>query len=843
MTFLHKLAHRLARLRGRLAGVALTLLATALVGSCEKPVGITDSGTNNVAQFVVYPHTMTLRTGQTADFMAVALASTGDTVSVAVTWSATSGAVMDTSSNGGRHYGKYKAGSDTGKVKLIATGHPGNVSDTATVAVTLPPVSAVSVSPASASVQPGQTLQLTATTLDSAGNVLTGRTLTWSSSNTAAATVSRTGLVSGVAAGSATITALSEGQSGTAVVAVTNAPVASVTVTPSSATVSVGQTAQLTATPRDASGTPLSGRALTWSSSDTTIARVSGSGVVTAVATGSATITATSEGQSGTSSVSVTPVSVASVAVTPASASVQVGQTVQFTATLKDASGNTLSGRVVTWVSSNTGVASVSSSGLATAKAAGTATITATSEGKSGTSTVTVTSVPVASVTVNPGSANLQVGQTVQLTATPKDATGNALSGRVVTWASGNSGVASVSGNGLVTAKAAGSATITATSEGQNGTAAITVTAPPPGSCVSVCHYVDAASGIDANAGTSAAPWRTIQHAADVTNPGDTVIVNDGVYTGGANVVTIGRSGTAAGWLVFRAAHLWGAVIDGQNNSSTTGFEINGNYIRVQGFEVRNTNRYGFDAYGGSESAAGNHDIDVLQNHIHDIGHICTGSVGGIVGVDAYSDNLTIERNVIHDIGRLGPGEQGCVEPNGNWQNHDHGVYNGIGDNVVIRNNLFYNFTHGFAIQRYNGNGAVTNGLTIVNNTFAFPNPWRDSHIIIATGVNNLLIANNIFYQPTTAAVWFDTGGLTNVTLSNNLSFGAAMSEGLSGMTSAGNLVNVDPGFVSVSGLDFHVQAGSRAVGAGMTLSSVPNDLDGYLRSGTAYTIGAYQFH
>ena len=843
MTFLHKLAHRLARLRGRLAGVALTLLATALVGSCEKPVGITDSGTNEVAQFTVYPHTMTLRTGQTADFMAVALASTGDTVSVAVTWSATSGAIMDTSSKGGRHYGKYKAGSDTGKVTLIATGHPGNVSDTATVAVTLPPVSAVSVSPASASVQPGQTLQLTATTLDSAGNVLTGRTVTWSSSNTAAATVSRTGLVSGVAAGSATITALSEGQSGTAVVAVTNAPVASVIVTPLSATVSVGQTAQLTATLKDASGNVLSGRAVTWSSSDTTIARVSGSGVVTAVATGSATITATSEGQSGTSSVSVTPVSVASVAVTPASASVQVGQTVQFTATLKDASGNTLSGRVVTWVSSNTGVASVSSSGLATAKAAGTATITATSEGKSGTSTVTVTSVPVASVTVNPGSANLQVGQTVQLTATPKDATGNALSGRVVTWASGNSGVASVSGNGLVTAKAAGSATITATSEGQNGTAAITVTAPPPGSCVSVCHYVDAASGNDANAGTSAAPWRTIQHAADVTNPGDTVIVNDGVYTGGANVVTIGRSGTAAGWLVFRAAHLWGAVIDGQNNSSTTGFEINGNYIRVQGFEVRNTNRYGFDAYGGSESAAGNHDIDVLQNHIHDIGHICTGSVGGIVGVDAYSDNLTIERNVIHDIGRLGPGEQGCVEPNGNWQNHDHGVYNGIGDNVVIRNNLFYNFTHGFAIQRYNGNGAVTNGLTIVNNTFAFPNPWRDSHIIIATGVNNLLIANNIFYQPTTAAVWFDTGGLTNVTLSNNLSFGAAMSEGLSGMTSAGNLVNVDPGFVSVSGPDFHLQAGSPAIGAGMTLSSVPNDLDGYLRSGTAYTIGAYQYH
>ncbi len=432
---------------------------------------------------------------------------------------------------------------------------------------------------------------------------------------------------------------------------------------------------------------------------------------------------------------------------------------------------------------------------------------------------MTVVVVPVATVSVSPATASVAVGSSVPLSATPRDSAGKALNGRVVSWATSDVAVATVSSSGVVTGVAAGAATITATSEGKSGTAAITVTAaPPPGSCANVCHYVDAAAGNDANAGTSAAPWRT-------------------------NVVTIGRSGTATAWLVFRAAHLWGAVIDGQNNTSTTGFEVNGSYIRIEGFEVRNTNRYGVDAYGGSESAAGNHDIDVVQNHIHDIGHICTGSVGGIVGVDAYSDNLTIERNVIHDIGRLGPGEQGCVEPNGNWQNHDHGVYNGIGDNVVIRNNVFYNFTHGFAIQRYNGNGAVTNGLTIVNNTFAFPNPWRDSHIIIATGVNNLLIANNIFYQPTTAAVWFDTGGLTNVTLSNNLSFGAALSEGLSGMTSAGNLVNVDPGFVSVSGPDFHLQAGSPAIGAGMTLSSVPNDLDGYLRSGTAYTIGAYQYH
>jgi uncharacterized protein YjdB len=567
-----------------------------------------------------------------------------------------------------------------------------------------------------------------------------------------------------------------------------------------------------------------------------------------ATSCGDYTVTATSipGAMQATASVSVVcpgAVPVDTVVVSPASARMFVGGTAQLGATAQDSAGNPLSGRTITWTSSNGGVASVNGSGLVTGVSAGTATITATSGGKSGSAAVTVVAVPVATVSVSPATASVAVGSSVPLSATPRDSAGKALNGRVVSWATSDVAVATVSSSGVVTGVAVGSATITATSEGKSGTAAITVTAaPPPGSCANVCHYVDAAAGNDANAGTSAAPWRTLQHAADVTSPGDTVIVNDGVYTGGGNVVTISRSGTAAGWLVFRAAHLWGAVIDGQNNSSTVGIEINGNYVRVEGFEVRNTSRYGIDAYGGSESAGGNHDVDVVRNHIHDIGHICTGDVGGIVGVDAYSDNLVIERNVIHDVGRLGPGEQGCVEPNANWQNHDHGVYHGIGNNVVIRNNVFYNFTHGWAIQRYNGNGAVTTGLTIVNNTFAFPNPWRDGHIIIATGVTNLVIANNIFYQPTTAGVWLDTGGLTNATVSNNISFGAVASTG-SGATLSANLNNTDPQFVNVGGLDFRVVAGSPAIGAGLPLSIVSNDISGAARPATGgYTIGAYEF-
>ena len=277
----------------------------------------------------------------------------------------------------------------------------------------------------------------------------------------------------------------------TAVVTATLVPVASVVVLPATASVTVGGTVQFVAVPLDSTGTALGGRTVTWASSNTGVATVDGSGLVTGVTVGSATITATCEGKSGTGAVTVTAVTVpvASVTVSPASASVPTGQTVQLTATTKDANGNPLTGRTVTWASSNTSVGTVSSSGLVTGVAAGSATITATSEGKSGTSAVTVTAVtvPVATVTVSPASATVFASQTLQLAATTKDASGNILTGRTITWASNNISVATVGSNGLVSGLVAGSATITATSEGKSGTSAITVSAPPPpptGTCL-----------------------------------------------------------------------------------------------------------------------------------------------------------------------------------------------------------------------------------------------------------------------------------------------------------------------------------------------------------------------
>ena len=173
---------------------------------------------------------------------------------------------------------------------------------------------------------------------------------------------------------------------------------------------------------------------------------------------------------------------VGSVVVTPNAASVAVGGTAQLAAATLDAGGEPLTGRVVTWSTDNAQVATVSGAGLVTAAATGAATITATSEGKSGTSRVTVTAapVPVASVAVTPASPTVAEGSTVQLTATPRDGAGQPLSGRVVTWQTDAAQVATVSSTGLVTGFAAGTAVVTATSEGKQAAASVTVSALSP---------------------------------------------------------------------------------------------------------------------------------------------------------------------------------------------------------------------------------------------------------------------------------------------------------------------------------------------------------------------------
>ena len=176
--------------------------------------------------------------------------------------------------------------------------------------IPVPAVARVSVTPASASVDVGATVQLAAVVYDAAGNPLQGRSITWSSSANTIASVTAAGTVAGIAPGTATITAVAEGRQGSSEVTVlppVPAVVARISVTPASASVTVGGTAQLTAVAYDSAGAVLLGKTIAWSSSATTVASVTATGTVTGISAGAATITAAAEGKQATATVTVLP--------------------------------------------------------------------------------------------------------------------------------------------------------------------------------------------------------------------------------------------------------------------------------------------------------------------------------------------------------------------------------------------------------------------------------------------------------------------------------------------------------------------------------------------------------
>ena len=174
----------------------------------------------------------------------------------------------------------------------------GGGSGTSTTPGTPAAVNSVIVTPSTNSVFSGGTAQLSALARDASGNTLSGRSVNWSTSAANIATVSSDGLVTAIAAGTATITAASEGKSGTASVTVT-AAVSTVTVTSGFLLLAPGARTLVVGTPRDASNNALSGRAISYSSSAPTVASVSSTGLVIALAVGTVTITATSENKVG----------------------------------------------------------------------------------------------------------------------------------------------------------------------------------------------------------------------------------------------------------------------------------------------------------------------------------------------------------------------------------------------------------------------------------------------------------------------------------------------------------------------------------------------------------------
>ncbi len=451
------------------AAGSATITATAQDGS-NKKASCTVTVTKKVVAvtgITLNKSAASLEEGATLQLSATAAPSTA--TNKAVTWSSSNTSVAAVSASG------LITAKAAGSATITATAQDGSskkAACTVTVTKKVVKVTGITLNKSTASLEEGSTLQLSAT---AAPSTATNKAVTWSSSNAGVASISASGLITAKAAGSATITAAAQDGSSkmaTCTVTVTKkvVKVTGITLNKSTASLEEGATLQLSATAAPSTAT---NKAVTWSSSNTSVAVVSASGLVTAKAAGSATITAAAQDGSSkkaTCTVTVTKkvVKVTGITLNKSTASLEEGATLQLSAT---AAPSTATNKAVTWSSSNASVASVSTSGLVTAKATGSVTITATAQdgsGKKAACTVTVTQkvIKVTGITLNKSSETLGVGNTLQLTATAAPSTAT---NKAVTWSSSNASVATVSASGLVSAKAAGSATITATAKDGSG--------------------------------------------------------------------------------------------------------------------------------------------------------------------------------------------------------------------------------------------------------------------------------------------------------------------------------------------------------------------------------------
>ncbi len=237
----------------------------------------------------------------------------------------------------------------------------------------------------------------------------------------------------------------------------------------------------------DEAGSPLSGISVAWSvtSGGGSVSPASSTTDANGIAQTTWTLGPTAGAQTVTGTVSGLPAVTFNATAEPGAASQVIvspstitldalGATGQFSATVADANGNPIAGGTMAWSSSTVGVATVSTTGAAEAVSNGTSTITATSGEFEGTAVVTVLQT-AATVAVTSPTENVEIGKTVQLTATASDANGNPLTDPELSWSSSDPAVATIDATGLVTGVTEGAATFTATAGSASGTADLTV--------------------------------------------------------------------------------------------------------------------------------------------------------------------------------------------------------------------------------------------------------------------------------------------------------------------------------------------------------------------------------
>ena len=450
------------------------------------------------------------------------------------------------------------------------------------------------------------------------------RAVAWSSSDRSVATVDKTGTVQGLKPGTATVTATAEGKSGTCAVTVKAKAVnvTEVTLDKTELTLTEGETETLTATVKPDNA---DNRKVTWSSDKTEVATVDGAGRVTAVKAGEATVTVTTEDGGKTATCKVTvkakAVNVTEVSLGKTELTLTEGETETLTATVKPDNADN---RKVTWSSDKTEVATVDGDGRVTAVKAGEATVTVTTEdgGKTATCRVTVKAkvINVTEVTLDKTELTLTEGETETLTATVRPDNAD---NRKVAWSSDKTDIATVGGDGSVTAVKAGVAVITVTTEdgGKTATCKVTVKAkavPVTGVDVKPWSVTIGANGttkLTCTVAPSNATNRNVRWESD--NPSVATVDSDGnvraVSAGVAKVSAVTEDGG------FRS----GCTVTVKEFSS--GFEVGGLFYKTaKGYSmdfVEVTGNPGGGKYSGDVVVPGTVEYDGITYTVKGVGN------------------------------------------------------------------------------------------------------------------------------------------------------------------------------------------------------------------------------
>ena len=446
---------------------------TATIGSVQNTKSVTVNLANLVS-IVVTPTNPSIANGTDEPFIATGTFNDGATRDLAydVTWSSSNPAVAIIGANG--------IAISQGVGTSTITASAGGISGSSTLTTTNATLLSISVGPANASIARGTAIVLTPIGTFSDGTTQNlSLQASWKSDNTAIASVDSTGTVTGVAAGTANISASLLGITGSAPLTVTGASPVSIAITPGDSFVPPAGVIQYRAVGTFSDGTTQNiTNSANWVSSDNSVATIVSGGRATGQKAGNTTITATLGSISANTALLVTSASLVSITINPPSEQIasQTSSKLDAVGTFSDGGKQDLTS-TASWTSSNASVATVGKqTGVVSGMSPGITTITAVFNGVVGSAAVTVTNATLTSVAITPNSRAVALGTSVKFSATGtfSDGTTQDLT-NFIAWSSSNPSVAFINGNGTATTAGTGTTSITATLNGVSGSATLTV--------------------------------------------------------------------------------------------------------------------------------------------------------------------------------------------------------------------------------------------------------------------------------------------------------------------------------------------------------------------------------